>query len=133
MSDHNGETSVKTPSGPVTPGGEKSKWDRSEVEEVLGSLEEIKEGQSDIKEAGEDKREKLEKIQRQNKELKKQLERYKRSVPLPVYGALISGILISTFGYYFANDLIYFVGGISIVSVSLTAILESKLRGGRMQ
>lgn len=126
-----GAVSSTTPTGPFPSGTSKESWKRQEVEQVLGTLEDLKENQEKIKNERR-KRKSYEELKKENRELKNKLDKYERSVPLPVYGALLSGLLISIFGYLFASDLIYFVGGICILLVAITAILESKLRGGRV-
>lgn len=115
-------------------------WPEEESRAILQSLQTGQDQAEDDRESIEKKIEKLKQnqeniqdLKRKNRELEKQLQNYQYSVPLPVYGALIGGVILSIAGYEFANDIIYSTAGIFLILISLAAIVESKFRGNRTQ
>lgn len=97
----------------------------SEKEELIAEIRQISEKISD------EHAKTREKLEKENRELRRELERYQQSVPLAVYSALLIGTIILLYSITVSKDLIHFIGGASIILISVTAVIESKYREGR--
>lgn len=93
-------------------------------------ISEIKQLEEQITQEHETTRNKL-KIE--NEKLERELHKYRTSIPLPVYGGLVVGVMFTLYGLLAAADLIYLLSGISIVLVTLAAVIESKVRENRIR
>ena len=114
-------------SGPTipSPSSQKGGWKREEIEEIIEKVDDVHDERTSNMANREINRRKIRELESENQELKTKLETFQQMPPITSWVIIGMGFSISLLGYIVLEDLIYAIGGVTIILIGVASVIEA--------